>query len=175
MFWMNAFQENATEKMKMKWENIYTTLHEGDVGSAALSVLQQCLGDTELSQKKLEGGGKGKTKERIPQKRAPQLHTFKEAEVAWAITEWDNLPAWLSLGWDGLVFCRTSRCERESGCSCALFASHPRQPCTFLLNFTSQIYKSCRIILLKGEGSQAHPFVLLMRSHPDTVVALSAL
>ena len=48
MSWMNAFQENMTEKMKMKWENICTPLHEGDGGSASLSLLHQCLGNTEL-------------------------------------------------------------------------------------------------------------------------------
>lgn len=93
----NAFQKNTTEKIKMKWGNSYT-LPEGDGGSASLSLLYQCLGDTEL-QKRLERGCKRSSRKdkRIPQIREPQLHTFREAEVAWAITEWDNLPAWLSL------------------------------------------------------------------------------
>ena len=84
----------------MKWENICTTLHEGDGGSASLSLLHQYLGDTELGQKRLERGCKGSSRKdkRMLWVRDPQSHTFKEAEVAWAITEWDNLPAWPSLG-----------------------------------------------------------------------------
>lgn len=84
----------------MKWENIYTTLPEDDGGSASLSLLYQCLGDTELLQKRLERGCKGCSRKdkRTLQTRKPQLHTFREAEVAWAITEWDILPACLSLG-----------------------------------------------------------------------------
>lgn len=45
-----------TEKMKMKWENTCTILHECDGGSVSLSLLHQCLGDTELGQKRLERG-----------------------------------------------------------------------------------------------------------------------
>lgn len=96
----NYFQKNATEKIKMKWENSYRTLPEGDGGFASSSLLYQCLGDTELLQKRPEKGCKRSSRKdkRIPQIREPQLHTFGEAEVSWAIIEWDNLPAWLSLG-----------------------------------------------------------------------------
>lgn len=79
---------------------MYTTLPEGDGGTASLSLLYQCLEDTELFQKRLERGCKRSSRKdkRIPQIRKPQLHTFREAGVAWAITERDNLPACLSLG-----------------------------------------------------------------------------
>lgn len=89
---------------KMKWGSICTTLHQDDGGTASLSLLHQCLGYTELGQQRLEVGFKGPSRKdkRIPQIKEPQLHTFKEADVA--TTEWDNLPAWLSL-----------------------FASHPRE------------------------------------------------
>lgn len=41
---------------KMKWENICTTLCESDGGSVSLSLVHQCLSDTELDQKRLERG-----------------------------------------------------------------------------------------------------------------------
>lgn len=91
----NAFQRKATEKIRMKWENIYITLPEGDGGSASLSLLYQCLGDTELLQRRLERGCKRSSRKdkRVIQTREPQLHTFREALLAWATTEWDTLPA----------------------------------------------------------------------------------
>lgn len=54
MSWRMLSRKKATEKIKMKWENIYSTLPEGDGGSASLSLLYQCQGDTELLQKRLE-------------------------------------------------------------------------------------------------------------------------
>lgn len=81
----------------MKWENIYTTLTEGDGGSAFLSPLvpRGYRTTPEETRKRLE---KIQQKDKIPQTREPQLHTFREAEVAWTITEWDTLPACLSQG-----------------------------------------------------------------------------
>lgn len=74
---MSAFQTNKTEKMKMKWENICTTLHGGDGGSASLSLLHQWLGDRELGQKRLERGCKGSSRKdkRISQIRVSLSYT----------------------------------------------------------------------------------------------------
>lgn len=73
---VNAFQKRATEKIKTKWENIYTTLPEGDSGSASLSlpVPRRYRTTSEETRKRLEKIQQERQKNNTDKKKASVTH-----------------------------------------------------------------------------------------------------
>lgn len=163
--------------MKMKGENICTTLHEGDGGSASLSLLHQCLEDREIGQKRLERGCKGQEQERqnTTDKRSSVTHLQRGRGSLGC--HWMGPPACLDesrLGWSSFL----KAMQRWNG---DWLFMHPlcqalkRESCTFVLYFTSQNINKAE--LFSWEVKVAKPILLFCgwEAHHDTVVTLSAL